>query len=301
MQFSHLYGDARGSGDVPLLRQATGALSIELSALRRTRPALRSLFAAFVVASAATTFGTVAAGSERGGGAGIPDGVGEFGAPLRVLKRFHSPPGAPGESNHFIDMWDQRGLRALLRTAGLTNNHALFVNSHGEAIPGTSGARYAFSPHRTLVPPGQPTPRFSARDLARVVGNPALNQIHNIVIAGCNEEGAFRAEELRRHFPAATNVTHVVAGERGHQPMLIQAILARSASVETLFEAVRTTGSGERRYFVGSQPAPGARRLSPYIAELFLPGYSRSFRSQTAGRELLDPVCSAPNWVSIER
>jgi hypothetical protein len=213
----------------------------------------------------------------------LPEAYGEFGTCLRVLTRAHLAPQGPGESNHCLDLWTGGGLHGLLRAAGLTNNHALFINSHGEEVNG----RYALYPHAKVAPPGARTPHFSAADVARVLGPEAAAQVHNVLIAGCNAEGAFRAEEFRRSFPNATNVTHTAAGELGYQPMFQQALLSRSSEVETLYESARRNKSGGVEYTLSNKASKGAKKFSPYVAELFRPGEMKPYRTQVAGRELL--------------
>src|SRR3989442_11139581 len=71
---------------------------------------------------------------------------GQYGSSLKVLRAFYTPPKAAGESNYFIDTHGGESLRSFALAHGLTNNHALFVVSHGTAIQTPSGARYAFYP-----------------------------------------------------------------------------------------------------------------------------------------------------------
>lgn len=214
--------------------------------------------------------------------------TGEFGADLRLLQRFYTPPPTDRESNFYFDLWDGRTLRALLQAGGLTNNHTLFVNSHGEAVFHGATRAYGIYPHENLLPADQPAPHFSVRDLAQVMGAKAAAEIHNIVIAGCNEEGVFDSGEMRKHFVNATNIVHTAAGERSYQPMLFQALLAPSAKTETFYETIRSTPTGKVRHFIGNKPGFRARKLSPLVAELFLPGASKPFHVQPAGRELFE-------------
>jgi len=71
--------------------------------------------------------------------------------------------------------------------------------------------------------------------------------------------------------------------------MFFQAVLAQSVHVETLYEVSRRNASGRTEVSLSSQPSGKARKLSPYVAELFLPGATNPFREQIAGRELLEP------------
>jgi len=214
---------------------------------------------------------------------------GEFEADLNYLRKFYTPPQAIGESNHYIDMWDGRKIRQKIIAAGLTNNRALFVNSHGKRIATGMGPRYALYPHESLVPAGQDIPYFSPADLARIVGKAHAAGIHNILIAGCNAEGSLSPAEFREYFVNATNVTYMPGGELGYQPMFLQAALSHSSNIRSLFETSRTNQLGEVEYHLGKNPAPKATRLSPYVAALFRPGATKPFRTQTAGREILQP------------
>ena len=212
-----------------------------------------------------------------------------------LLEQFHTPPRGPGESNHFIDLWSGLKIRDFARECGLTNNHALIVNSHGRAVGALLGSRYRFYPHDSLLQPRQRRPYFSVADLAHVLGPESASRIHNILIAACNEEGAFNSGELRRHFANATNITHMAAGERGYQPMFLQAMAGWSSQIEPLYERPVRTAGRPLEYQIGSEPKPGATRLSPYVADLFLPGEKEPFQTRIAGREILEsPSFLAP-------
>ena len=213
-----------------------------------------------------------------------------------MLEQFHTPPRGPGESNHFIDLWSGLKIRDFARECGLTNNHALIVNSHGRAVGALLGSRYRFYPHNALLQPRQKRPYFSAADLARFLGPASAARIHNIVIGACNEEGAFSSRELRRHFVNATNITHMAEGERGYQPMFLQAIAGCSSQIEPLYERPVRTAGRPLEYQIGNEPMPGATRLSPYVADLFLPGAQEPFQTRIAGREILEsPNSPAPS------
>ena len=75
-----------------------------------------------------------------------------------------------------------------------------------------------------------------ARDLAAAVGSGNVSNIHNLVLAACNAEGALNTRELRKFFPNATNIVHCVAGELGYQPMFLQAILNYSWTINPVYE-----------------------------------------------------------------
>ena len=213
---------------------------------------------------------------------------GEFGGDLALLKTFYTAAGT-GDGNHYFEMWKpDAGIRGITRACGLTNNRALFVNSHGDAVPTVRGTRYGFRPHQSRLPEANHVPSFSARDLASVVGPAAATNIHNICISGCNIDGMLNPVELRHYFPSATNITHIAAGESGFEPMFIQALTLPSGDIRPLFETAQKKRSGEMAYSLGHSDAPNAMRLPPYIAELFLPGASQPYATRIAGRDLLD-------------
>lgn len=218
---------------------------------------------------------------------------------LEMLEQFHTPPRGPGESNHFIDLWPGLKIRDFARECGLTNNHALIVNSHGRAVGALLGSRYRFYPHDALLQPRQKRPYFSAADLARVLGPASTSRIHNILIGACNEEGAFSSRELRRHFVNATNITHMAEGERGYQPMFLQAIAGCSGQIEPLYETPVHTAGRAPEYQIGNEPRPGSTKLSPYVADLFLPGAKEPFQTRIAGREIIEsPSSFSPAAIS---
>jgi hypothetical protein len=214
---------------------------------------------------------------------------GEFGFDLGLLKKHYVGPESRTSSNHFIDLWSEQNLRSFVVGCRLSNNHALFINSHGKALGTTRGTRYAFYPHEKLRSPIEPTPYFSARDIATVVGHASATTIHNIIISGCNTEGAFDSSELRRWFVNATNITHVAAGELGYQVMFLQTLVSRSSDIRPVYETGAKDSSGKVKYFSENSASQNSTKLSPYIAELFKPGARQPFRIQIAGRELLDP------------
>lgn len=223
---------------------------------------------------------------------------GDLGADMAGLGRFYTPPQVSGESNHYIDMWDGNALRGIIQSAGLTNNNALFVNSHGKGISTGRSKRYAFYPHRKLLSNRQSVPHFSIGDLATLLGRHAAS-IQNIVVAGCDTDSAFDAQEMRKYFPNATNVTHVVSGQPGYQPMFLQAIFSPSQSIETLYETADRNPSGVTQYRITATPIGRAVKLHPYVAELFRPGTNQPFRTQVAGGELLQPPASSTTFPDI--
>ena len=216
---------------------------------------------------------------------------GEYRGDLDFLRDCYTGPDEEGGSNHYFDLWRAGALPVLARIHGLTNNHALFVDSHGKAgcSPRGSGSGYGFYPNEAVLEPGQKVSYFAAGDFAAVLGPANAAQIHNIVLAGCNEEGRFRSSEFRRHFINATNITYMSPGELSFKPMFYQAITLPSDEIKPLYGRLRRREGGAETEILHA-PVPGAQPLGSYISELYLPGASKPFRTQKAGRELLDPA-----------
>ena len=214
---------------------------------------------------------------------------GEYGGDLSFLRRFHVGPQSSDESNHYFDLWSPGALPALGRVNGLTNNRALFVDSHGRAGFLWHGRGFGLYPRETLLQPDERTPYFSAADFAAVLGGEIAAAVHNIVIAGCNEEGQFRSQEWRRHFVNATNVTYMTPGKLAFKPMFYQAIVTPASEIKPLFGKMRR--SPERTQCeIEKTSSQEAESLGAYIADLYLPGARKPFRTQRAGRELLEPA-----------
>jgi hypothetical protein len=210
------------------------------------------------------------------------------------LADFYTPPQVRGESNHYIDLWSGNTLHSMALSSGLTNNRTLFVNSHGVAFNKGFGKRHALYPHHSLLAANQTAPLLSARDLAQLLGPSAAADIHNIVLAACNAEGALSAIEFRKYFVNATNITHCPAGQMGYQPMFLQAFLSSSAHIQPLYEVAHKSSAGAVAYEIENTPSAHATKLSPYVAELFLPDDAKPFRTAVAGRELLVPALPHP-------
>ena len=206
---------------------------------------------------------------------------------LGFLRKHYSPPQGPGESNHFIDLWSGQNLRTLVLGCHLTNNQALFVNSHGMGVSTQRGTQHAYYPHQSLLGPMAKTPRFSAADLAKVLGAPNSDRIHNILLSSCNADGSFSATELRKYFVNATNIVHMPAGKLGYQSMFLQVLTTDSSNVQPLYEICAKNKSGKLEFFLEKTPSSRATQLTPYIAELFRPGAMAPFRTQIAGHETL--------------
>jgi hypothetical protein len=96
-------------------------------------------------------------------------------------------------------------------------------------------------------------------------------------------------------------VTYMPGGELGYQPMFVQAALSHSANIRALYETSRTNKLGEVEYHLGKTPAPNATRLSPYVAALFRPGAAKPFRTQIAGREILQPPTPSKSLSVVSR
>jgi hypothetical protein len=79
--------------------------------------------------------------------------------------------------------------------------------------------------------------------------------------------------------------------------MFLQALVNHSKAIKPLYETCRKNSLGLTEYQLGTAPARQATRLSPYVAELFRPGEKKPFKTQVAGRELLDP----PNMTLAQR
>lgn len=222
----------------------------------------------------------------------LPSDLGEYRGDLGFLRSCYTGPEVEGGSNHYFDLWRDGSLPVLARVHGLTNNHALFVDSHGKS--GCSkrgpGSGYGFYPNDTVLPADRKIPYFSAADFATVLGPTNAAQIHNIVLAGCNEAGRFRSSEFRRHFPNATNITYMSPGELSFKPMFYQAITVPSEEIKPLFGKLRRREGGRFETEITHAPAAGAKQLGSFVADLYLPGAEKPFRTRKAGRELLDPV-----------
>ncbi|MBK7999371.1 MAG: hypothetical protein IPK15_11835 [Verrucomicrobia bacterium] len=218
--------------------------------------------------------------------------LGEFGGDLEFLRSHYTAPQSEAESNHLVDLWSVGGLLKLVQQNGLTNNRALFVDSHGRSGFSWHGGRYGIYPHRDLLTAGQETPAYSAKDLATVLGEAAMN-IHNIVLTGCNSEGRLRSQEFRKYFVNATNITYMAAGELAFKPMFFQALSRNSAEIQPLHGRIRTVSAHRTEAIISGAAAPGFSPLGSYVADLYLPGGRKPFRRQTAGRELLVPSPSS--------
>jgi hypothetical protein len=199
----------------------------------------------------------------------------------KLLKAHLVGPTVKGESNFYLDLWQPPKMRIIAPGSGLTNNHALFINSHGKGVKTKSGMRYVFYPHDAIA-----VGRFFIEDIAAAIGAESATNIHNIVISGCNTDSSFNPKEIRKHFLNATNIIHSAPGEAGYQEMLFQLLLSDSDQIETLYQS----RADDDDFQITNRPVRGSRKMSPYIATLFRPGKPESYRTQKAGRELLTKV-----------
>lgn len=216
----------------------------------------------------------------------IPAGErGEYDSDLRVLRHFYT---APGESRNYVfDMVQSGSFTEFLKIHALTNNNALFVLSHGKALTNGNQVRFAYYPDDRVLR-AKKVPYFSARDLAQVIGGEGAGKIHNVVVAGCNLEGAFDPAEIRKFFVNATNVVHTPAGKNGYEFVYRHALIHPSGGIKVLYQAPGTFQVGD---FAESGPDYQRRaRLGTYVAQLYEPHGLTPFKSQVAGRELLASI-----------
>jgi hypothetical protein len=213
---------------------------------------------------------------------------GEFGGDLTLLSRFCTGPQGPHESNYYIDMWAGRNMEQIMRLNGLTNNQALFINSHGKGGQGPLGNRFGFYPHAEVLKGNGESPVYSVRDLATVLGPEKAAAIRTIYLSACDIESCFSAGEIKRFFVNVTAVAHTPKGESGYQPMFYDAIVNPSWEIQPLYEIRVPASSGKSAFEIGLQRKAGARKLNVYVAELFLPTGKEPCEQRVAGRELLE-------------
>jgi len=251
------------------------------------------LLAAFAVHFDPASPEAIGAREHRSATGTSPSSLGEFRGDLEFLRDCHTGPDREGGSNHYFDLWRSGALPVLTRVHGLTNNHALFVDSHGKGGCSKRGSGYGFYPSEAILEPGQKLSYFSAGDFAAILGPTNAAMIHNIVLAGCNEEGRFRSSEFRRHFINATNITYMSPGELSFKPMFYQAITLPSHEIKPLFGKLRRLDRRHVATEILDRSVPGAQPLGSYVSDLYLPGASKPYRTRKAGRELLEPEVSA--------
>jgi hypothetical protein len=217
--------------------------------------------------------------------------LGQHGGDLALLQSFYQGPRVPNESNHYFDLWEPGSLADFAAIYGLTNNHALIIDSHGTDVFSWGGPQYVFRPNRQAVHAQTDAnlPTFSIRDVVRIMGRRAADSIHNVIIAGCNEAGALKTTELRRHFVNATNITYMTPGHLAYKPSFYQTLIRHSQDIEPLYGQQITAQTGQTKMEISRQRGPGSVLLGTYMADLYTPGANRPYRRQLAGRELLEP------------
>src|SRR6185436_4672315 len=104
-------------------------------------------------------------------------------------------------TDFYIDLWGT-GLMAEIQQAGLTNKHALYVDSH-------SLASFGYNVYRPSDRCSKRHFWYRMRDFAVTLG-PATNSLHNIYLSGCNTDNQFSLQEVKQYFPCATNIVHVM-------------------------------------------------------------------------------------------
>jgi hypothetical protein len=89
-------------------------------------------------------------------------------------------------------------------------------------------------------------------------------------------------------------------GKLAYKPMFYQAIVTLSSEIKLLFGR---EGRGSERSACGveREPSPGVEPLGAYVADLYLPGARKPFRTQRAGRELLEPERAAVTAILVDR
>ncbi len=213
-------------------------------------------------------------------------GWGEYGGRLDYLRSCYSTPKGPGESNFYIDMMGGV-VKDFAYSTGLTNNHTLFVASHGKAVEDDFGLHYAFYQKTDELYPSC----YSAGDLARILGPANAQQVHNLVLSACNMENMFYPRELKHYFPNATNIIHALPGTDATLMTFLDTLALNSTA---LAEKRIAHPNFAREHFGYS--APKAHNL--YVAEIFEPGANKPARQVLAGRELLEAKRQAPSAIA---
>jgi len=157
-------------------------------------------------------------------------------------------------------------MRVIAPGGGLTNNHALFINSHGKGVKTRHGVRYVFYPHEDVG-----AREFFIEDIAAAVGADNVPKIHNLIISACNTDSSFSAKEVRKCFPNATNIIHSAAGQAGYQEMVFQVLLADSSQIETLYQS---RAADDDDFEIGNRPLPGCKKCRLTSLRSFAPAKS---------------------------
>jgi hypothetical protein len=88
-------------------------------------------------------------------------------------------------------------------------------------------------------------------------------------------------------------------GRLAYKPMFYQAIVIPASEIKPLFGR-ESLGSERSPCGIERDCSPGSKPLGAYVADLYLPGARKPYRTQRAGRELLEPqqpivACSRPD------
>jgi len=169
-----------------------------------------------------------------------------------------------GPTDFYVNMWTDDSVGQTIKTMGLTNLHALYIDSHGGA--GAGGFGYTIFPHESRT---KKFLRYSIGDVAKILGNDATN-IHNFYLGACNVEGNFVPSFIFKHFPNVTNITYV-KNAKAFNATFIPAIICTNNSSK-----ITKNEDGES--------------MKPLISELYVKGKKKPYLTKIAGRETLHPT-----------
>lgn len=164
-----------------------------------------------------------------------------------------------GSSDYFVDLWGDDDIMQTIKDSGLTNKHALYVDSHGLRTL----TDFVIRPdERVFKPMLKYPPWYKIKDIAMVLGV-ETNNVHNVYFSACNSKDGFRAADVRKVFPNATNICHVPSGYKGNTKFFVEAI----------------TG----------YPKDDPKRICrPLWANLYLPNAKTPYKVIIANRSLLE-------------
>jgi len=177
-----------------------------------------------------------------------------FGANKKELLASHTEKFGP--SDYYIDLWCQGNVLDCIKAHGLTNKHALYVDSHG-----ISSFSYFVIRPDNRVTKGKTPPWYRVKDIAKSLGTNTTN-IHNVYFAACNTGNTFDLDEVRQCFPNATNIVHMPGKWEGHEDFFIQSMC-------------------------GHPEDKPRGKFRPYWAELYLPGGKKPYCTMIANKSLL--------------
>lgn len=161
-----------------------------------------------------------------------------------------------GPSDYYIDLWGADNILAHIKEHGLTNKHALYVDSHGL----DSFSYFVIRPDNRVTN-GKTPPWYRIKDIANSIGNDRTN-IHNLYFAACNTGNAFDLDEVRKHFPNATNIVHMPGKWKGRTDFFLDSIIGFPKDIPD-------------------------GRYRAYWAELYMPGGKKPYRTVVANTSLL--------------